>query len=170
MKSFIQLLKHSTSTPAFQVSKFSDLRLCSSVLSRSMATAQGLIDFIHASPTPFHLVETAGAMLTESRFTKLDERQSWRNSITAGGKYFYSRNRSTIVAFTVGAQYKAGGEFKVCSLSLSLSLSLHSLLSDHRSSHRLPSAEGEARVPEVSSRLPAGWSGVLRGRTVAHLV
>ena len=95
------------------MSKFSDLRLCSSVLSRSMATAQGLIDFIHASPTPFHLVETAGAMLTESRFTKLDERQSWRNSITAGGKYFYSRNRSTIVAFTVGGNYAPGGEFKV---------------------------------------------------------
>jgi len=78
-----------------------------------MATAQGLIDFIHASPTPFHLVETAGAMLSESGFTKLDERQSWRNSITAGGKYFYSRNRSTIVAFTVGGNYAPGGEFKV---------------------------------------------------------
>lgn len=30
-----------------------------------------------------------------------------------GGKYFYHRNRSTIVAFTVGEKYQPGGEFKV---------------------------------------------------------
>ena len=136
------------------------------------ACATDLISFIDSTPTPFHLVETSESLLLQSGFSKLDEKELWgiNKKIVAGGKYFYHRNRSTIVAFTVGAQYKAGGEFKVCSLSLSLSLSLHSLLSDNRSSHRLPSAEGEARVPEVSSRLPAGWSGVLRGRTVAHLV
>merc|ERR1719233_2577486 len=33
--------------------------------------------------------------------------------IVPGGKYFYHRNLSTIVAFTVGDLYKPGGEFKV---------------------------------------------------------
>jgi len=33
--------------------------------------------------------------------------------VTQGGKYFYNRNKSTLVAFTVGSQYQAGGEFKV---------------------------------------------------------
>ena len=80
-----------------------------------MATATGLIDFIHSSPTPFHLVATAGTKLTEAGFTKLDEREPWslNKSIVTGGKYFYSRNRPTIVAFTVGSAYTPGGEFKV---------------------------------------------------------
>ena len=80
-----------------------------------MATATGLIDFIHSSPTPFHLVATAGTKLTEAGFTQLDERDPWsiNKSIVAGGKYFYSRNKSTIVAFTVGSAYSPGGEFKV---------------------------------------------------------
>jgi len=78
-----------------------------------MASAAGLIDFIHSSPTPFHLVETAGAMLRDAGFTQLDERESWPGLVAAGGKYFYSRNKSTIVAFTVGSNYVPGGEFKV---------------------------------------------------------
>ena len=78
-----------------------------------MASATGLIDFVHSSPTPYHLVDTAGNMLNNAGFTKLNERESWSGAITAGGKYYYSRNRSTIVAFTVGASYTPGGEFKV---------------------------------------------------------
>ena len=53
------------------------------------------------------------SLLSGAGFTKLDERQSWSGNIVAGGKYFYSRNKSTIVAFTVGSQYTPGGEFKV---------------------------------------------------------
>ena len=77
------------------------------------SSAQGLIDFIHSSPTPFHLVETAGNILKDAGFTQLDERQSWTDSIKAGGKYYYNRNRSTIVAFSVGGGYVPGGAFKV---------------------------------------------------------
>ena len=78
-----------------------------------MASATGLIDFIHASPTPFHMVETAGAMLSSAGFTQLREKESWSSSVAPGGRFFYSRNRSTIVAFTVGARYQPGGAFKV---------------------------------------------------------
>jgi len=78
-----------------------------------MASATGLIDFIHASPTPFHMVETTGNLLTSAGFTKLKEKESWTSAVVPGGKYFYSRNKSTVVAFTVGGAYQPGGGFKV---------------------------------------------------------
>ena len=160
------------------VKTFSDFVKPQSVLSPTVlsflkmdACATDLISFIDSTPTPFHLVETSESLLLQSGFSKLDERELWglNKKIVAGGKYFYHRNRSTIVAFTVGAQYKPGGEFKVCFLSLS-SADSTDIFPDNRSPHRLSRAEGEARVQEVSPRLPAGGRGVLRGRTVAHLV
>lgn len=79
------------------------------------ATPQQLLSFIHAAPTPFHLVTEAQARLEDAGFQKLEERDAWAREkmVTQGGKYFYNRNRSTLVAFTVGEQYQPGGEFKV---------------------------------------------------------
>lgn len=79
------------------------------------ATPQQLLSFIHAAPTPFHLVTEAQARLEDAGFKQLEERDAWAREkmVTQGGKYFYNRNRSTLVAFTVGEQYQPGGEFKV---------------------------------------------------------
>jgi len=79
------------------------------------ATAPELISFIHSTPTPFHLVTESEGLLTKAGFTRLDEKDLWAANklVVPGGKYFYHRNLSTIVAFTVGSLYQAGGEFKV---------------------------------------------------------
>jgi len=79
------------------------------------ATAAELISFIHSTPTPFHLVTEAEKLLTKSGFSRLDEKDLWAANklVVAGGKYFYNRNISTTVAFTVGDLYKPGGEFKI---------------------------------------------------------
>jgi len=84
-------------------------------LTRMSATPQQLLSFINSTPTPFHLVTETESRLELAGFTKLEESQGWAKDglITQGGKYFYNRNRSTIVAFTVGEQYSPGGEFKV---------------------------------------------------------
>ena len=37
------------------------------------STAQGLIDFVDASPTPFHAVDSAIRLLAAEGFTALDE-------------------------------------------------------------------------------------------------
>ena len=70
---------------------------------------------LHSTPTPFHLVTEAEKLLTTSGFSRLDEKDLWaaNKMIVPGGKYFYHRNLSTIVAFTVGDLYTPGGEFKV---------------------------------------------------------
>jgi len=76
-------------------------------------TTTDFLSFIHESPTPFHVVDNSASLLKAAGFEQLQERASWSDKIKTGGKYFYHRNQSTIVAFTVGSQYKPGNEFKV---------------------------------------------------------
>jgi aspartyl aminopeptidase len=65
------------------------------------AFAQDLIDFIHASPSPFHVVESIEAQLTDAGFSKLALADRW--TLKHGGKYFVTRNDSAIIAFIVGS-------------------------------------------------------------------
>ena len=61
---------------------------------------QGLIDFLKASPTPFHATATLVQRLEGAGFQRLDEREPWRTE--AGGRYYVTRNDSSIVAFKLG--------------------------------------------------------------------
>jgi aspartyl aminopeptidase len=58
-----------------------------------------LINFLNASPTPFHATQNMAAILTENGFHRLKESESWN---TPAGKYFVTRNDSSIVAFVIG--------------------------------------------------------------------
>ena len=59
--------------------------------------AQKLITFIEKSPTSFHAIETIEKEL--AGFTALSEREAWH--LQPGGKYYVTRNRSSIIAFTL---------------------------------------------------------------------
>lgn len=63
---------------------------------------QGLLDFLRASPTPFHTVSELARLLISDGFTPLWEQHSWQLEI--GGKYFVARNDSSIVAFRLGVK------------------------------------------------------------------
>jgi aspartyl aminopeptidase len=69
-----------------------------------MAAASGialeLVEFLNAAPTPFHAVEEAKKRLSEAGFVQISERHPW--NVEAGGKYFFTRNHSTIIAFAIG--------------------------------------------------------------------
>lgn len=81
-----------------------------------LARAERLIAFLDASPEPFHVVSTIEKDLLARDFVPLNEGDLWGQSqcLQPGGKYFYTRNRSTIVAFTVGAKVQPGRHaFKV---------------------------------------------------------
>jgi aspartyl aminopeptidase len=74
------------------------------------------IQFLDSSPEPFHCVNTVITRLAAAGFTRLEEGSLWRESksILRGGKYYFTRNGSTIVAFTVGQLFKSGASgFKV---------------------------------------------------------
>ncbi|MCB5161381.1 M18 family aminopeptidase [Marinomonas algarum] len=57
-----------------------------------------LLSFLNASPTPFHATDTMRCALFDAGFVELSERDTW--SIEEGGKYFVTRNESSIIAFT----------------------------------------------------------------------
>jgi len=60
---------------------------------------QGLLAFIDASPTPFHAVQTLRKFLDAADFTALKETDRWGD--LAAGKYYVTRNDSSIIAFVL---------------------------------------------------------------------
>ena len=63
---------------------------------------QGLIDFLSRSPTPFHATATLARRLEAAGYQRLDERESW--SVQPGGRYYVTRNDSSLIAVRLGAQ------------------------------------------------------------------
>ncbi|ORY70066.1 peptidase M18 [Pseudomassariella vexata] len=66
------------------------------------------LDFVNASPTPFHAVQSSIQRLEKAGFSKIKERDSWSSTLAPGGKYYMTRNGSTIVAFAIGSKWRPG--------------------------------------------------------------
>ncbi|OTA61992.1 peptidase M18, aminopeptidase I [Hypoxylon sp. EC38] len=66
------------------------------------------LDFVNASPTPYHAVRSSIERLQKAGFTPIKERDNWSSTLRPGGKYYMTRNGSTIVAFAIGAKWKPG--------------------------------------------------------------
>ncbi len=58
-----------------------------------------LSDFLKNSPTAFHAVETISNILNKEGYTCLSEADKFK--IVPGGKYYITRNRSSIIAFNI---------------------------------------------------------------------
>ena len=76
----------------------------------------GLITFLNEAWTSFHAVHASATRLRAAGFIELQEGGAW--SLAAGGKYFFTRNMTTIVAFAVGghfnpAQQQSGSGFTI---------------------------------------------------------
>ena len=65
-------------------------------------TIKELTSFIKNSPTAFHAVKSIRDILTKEGFQELKESEKWK--IEKGGKYYVTRNHSSILAFKVGNQ------------------------------------------------------------------
>ncbi len=64
-----------------------------------MDAIRGLMDFIDASPTAFHAIQNICKTLTAEGWRRLEEREEWR--LRPGGRYYVTRNRSSVIAFRV---------------------------------------------------------------------
>ncbi|KAI8148536.1 peptidase M18 [Fennellomyces sp. T-0311] len=73
--------------------------------------ALDFIQFVNASPSPFHAVHEASTRLEHAGFEKISERTAW--SLKRKGKYYFTRNGSSIVAFVVGGAYRPGNGFSI---------------------------------------------------------
>lgn len=62
-------------------------------------TAEQLLAFIEKSPSCFHAIKNMKDILLAEGFAQLREEDKWE--IVNGGKYFVTRNDSSIVAFTI---------------------------------------------------------------------
>ena len=71
------------------------------------------MEFIDLSPDPFHAVQTSTDMLTTAGFEELDDTVPYTGKLVPGGKYYFTRNKSTLIAFCVGEKYEPGNGFTV---------------------------------------------------------
>lgn len=62
--------------------------------------------FLTNNPTVFHAVDRVGQQLSNNGFKKLSERHDWK--LEKGGKYYVERNGSSLIAFSVGKNYRPG--------------------------------------------------------------
>ena len=61
-----------------------------------------LINFINASPSPWHAVASAEARLQQNGFTRLEEDARWQ--LAAGGRYYVVRGGASMIAFIQGSK------------------------------------------------------------------
>lgn len=66
-----------------------------------MSRVQGLLNFLNSSPSPHHAVETAKVALLRAGFTQLFEGDCWESQVKPAGKYFITRNGTSIIALAV---------------------------------------------------------------------
>ena len=85
--------------------------LASAVPSDVPSVASDLVAYLNASWTAFHACAESAKMLTAAGYTRLSERDEW--DLKRGGKYFFTRNASSVVAFAVGEKYEPGAGFAI---------------------------------------------------------
>ncbi|KAL1957041.1 hypothetical protein VTO42DRAFT_6418 [Malbranchea cinnamomea] len=74
---------------------------------------QPYCDFMTENPTVFHAVASFSARLEEHGYTKLSERDNWSARLRPGGKYYCTRNDSSLIAFAIGHEYQSGNGFGI---------------------------------------------------------
>lgn len=80
-------------------------------LNHARAQAQDLLNFIDASPSPWHAIDSVAKLLNENGFKPLIENQPWQ--FKKNGRYYVVRDGASIIAFVVGNQALADTGFRI---------------------------------------------------------
>jgi len=81
---------------------------------RENKLAKEFLLFINKCASQFHAVEEVSRQLADAGFIQISEKNDndFAN-IKPNGRYFFTRNQSTVIAFAVGSKYKAGNGFTI---------------------------------------------------------
>ncbi|KAJ5948942.1 Vacuolar aspartyl aminopeptidase Lap4 [Penicillium verhagenii] len=66
------------------------------------------LEFMTSNPTIFHAVDTFAKQLEQHGYKKLSERAVWTSDLKRGGKFYVTRNSSSLIAFNIGKEYESG--------------------------------------------------------------
>ena len=61
----------------------------------------------------FHVVNECIQRLTAAGFTRISEKENWERKVKPNGRYFYTRNETSVFAFAVGPEYQKGDGFAI---------------------------------------------------------
>ncbi|KAL4358664.1 hypothetical protein HN51_030074 [Arachis hypogaea] len=96
-------------TRATRLRSFSCATSSNSTLSNSIVA--DLLDYLNESWTHFHATAEAKRQLVAAGFQLLKENEEW--DLKPGGRYFFTRNMSCLIAFAIGQKYNVGDGFHV---------------------------------------------------------
>lgn len=106
---------HSTPLRKFSLTpllcSISDQPLQSSSGAGSPSIVGDLLDYLNESWTQFHATAEAKRQLIAAGFQLLNENDEW--DLRPGGRYLFTRNMSSLVAFAIGEKYSVGNGFHV---------------------------------------------------------
>lgn len=81
------------------------------ITTQQRAHAQDLLEFIDASPSPWHAVATAEQRLLAAGYSRLEEAARWQ--LQPGGRYYIVRGGSSLIAYVAGQQALAEKGFRI---------------------------------------------------------
>ena len=81
------------------------------IIAPAYTSAQELINFIDSSPSPWHAVASAEALLKSHGYIRLEEDARWQ--LAANGRYYVVRGGSSIIAFVQGSKPLAETGFRI---------------------------------------------------------
>ena len=115
--------------------------------------AEPFIKFISSNPTVFHAVDSVRQSVEEAGFKRLSERDVWSGRLEKAGKYFVERNGSSIIAFTIGKDYKPGNGASI------IATHIDALATRLKPISKVPTKEGfvQLGVAPYAGALNATW-------------
>lgn len=80
---------------------------------RNMAnqSAKEFLNYVNASPSPYHAVAESVKLLEAANYKKVSEKDTW--NVKPGDKFYVTRNQSMITAFAIGGKWKPGNGFTI---------------------------------------------------------